>query len=160
MFTLALASFASHRYYLKFQSPLLTGDFERKAFDFTKKSTLFFFPTKSTDNYYMCHALSVKLIGFLALQHTFSLVKKKMYWKLVQKTYSYKTEFPDFSPTLPISKIFPDFLKNSPTFPWHWNIFVFPWPWQPWSSKPKTRGQRLTENYSQSQLTPWISRVK
>ena len=51
-------------------------------------------------------------------------------------------------------------LKNSPTFPWLWKIFVFPWQWQPWSSKAKTRGQRLTENYFQSQLTPWISRVK
>ena len=42
-------------------------------------------------------------------------------------TINQKTEFPDFSLTLTIAKIFPDFLKNSPTFPWPWKIFGFPW---------------------------------
>ena len=70
-------------------------DFERKAFDFTNKSILLliFFSASvaralaSLVSYWthVCvQASSVKLIGFLALQHTFSL---KMYWKIVQKTY-------------------------------------------------------------------------
>ena len=35
-------------------------------------------------------------------------------------TINGKTEFPDFSLTLTISKIFSDFLENSLTFPWPW----------------------------------------
>ena len=59
-------------------------------------------------------------------------------------TINWITEFPHFSLTLTISKISPDFLKNSLTFPWPWKNFrfslalktfhlslTFPWPWQP-----------------------------
>ena len=48
------------------------------------------FTTKTTDhNYYMCQALSVKLI---ALQHTFHLLrKKKMHFKVLKKTYELQT---------------------------------------------------------------------
>ena len=43
------------------------------------------FTTKTTDhNYYMCQAQSVKLI---ALQHTFHLLRKKMHFKVLKKTY-------------------------------------------------------------------------
>ena len=42
-------------------------------------------------------------------------------------TINRKTEFSDFSLTLTVSIIFPDFFKNSLTFPWPWKIFVFPW---------------------------------
>ena len=74
------------------------------------------FTTKTTDhNYYMCQAQSVKLIALLALQHTFHLFRKKMYFKIL------KTEFPHFSLTLTISKFFSDILKTfrcSLTFPW------------------------------------------
>ena len=43
------------------------------------------FTTKTTDhNYYMCQALSVKLI---ALQNTFHLLRKKMHFKVLKKTY-------------------------------------------------------------------------
>ena len=36
-----------------------------------------------------------------------------------------KMEFPDFSLTMPLSKIFSDFLKNSLTFPRPWKNFRF-----------------------------------
>ena len=68
----------------------------------------------------MCQVSSVKMIGFLALKHTFSLFHKKMYlmWRAEKSlAINWKTEFPDFSLAMPISKIFLDFLKNSPTFP-------------------------------------------
>ena len=43
------------------------------------------FTTKTTDhNYYMCQAMSVKLIAF---QHTFHLLRKKMHFKVLKKTY-------------------------------------------------------------------------
>ena len=68
----------------------------------------------------MCQAQSVKLI---ALQHTFHLFQRKCISKSWRKTYlNQKTEFPDFSLTLTVSKIFADFsltLKNfrfSPDF--------------------------------------------
>jgi len=57
------------------------------------------------------------LIALLALQPTFRLFQKQMHFKGLKKTIKRKTEFPDFSPTLTISKIFPEFLKNSLPFP-------------------------------------------
>ena len=85
------------------------------------------FTTKTTDhNYYMCQALSVKLI---ALQHTFHLLRKKKnaFQSLEENlwTINQKTEFPYFSLTLTISKIFPD-LEKVLFFPDHGNPAVVP----------------------------------
>ena len=58
-----------------------------------------------------------------------SFPKENAFQNLEEKlwTINRKTEFPDFSLTLTISKIFPDFLKISLTFPWPWKMFIFPW---------------------------------
>ena len=85
------------------------------------------FTAKTTDhNYYMCQALSVKLI---ALQHTFHLLRKKKnaFQSLEENlwTINQKTEFPYFSLTLTISKIFPD-LEKFLFFPDHGNPAVVP----------------------------------
>ena len=61
----------------------------------------------------MCQASSVKLIGFLALQHTFSLFQKKMYWKMLQKTYQLQTR-----------------KQNSLTFHWLCQYQTFYQPWK------------------------------
>ena len=47
-------------------------------------------------------------------------------------TINRKTEFPDFSLTLTISKIFPDFSFTLKNFRFS---LIFPWQWQSWSSK-------------------------
>ena len=70
MFTLALASFASHRYcYLQFQSlSAFYGILSAEHLTSLTSPLCFFFSYESNDqNYYMYQALSVKLIGFLAL---------------------------------------------------------------------------------------------
>jgi len=62
----------------------------------------------------MCHTWSVN-IALLALQHTFRFFRKKKHFKVKEnlQTINRKTEFPDFSLTLTISKIFPDLEKFS-----------------------------------------------
>ena len=86
------------------------------------------FTTKTTDHdHYMCQAQSVKLI---ALQHTFHLFQRKCISKSWRKTYlNQKTEFPDFSLTLTVSKTFADFSLTLKNFRFS---LTFPWPWQPW----------------------------
>ena len=75
----------------------------------------------------MCQAQSVKLI---ALQHTFHLFQRKCISKSWRKTYlNQKTEFPDFSLTLTVSKVFADFSLTLKNFRFS---LTFPWPWQPW----------------------------
>ena len=135
MFTLALASFASHRYcYLQFQSlsafyrilsakhlTSLTNPFCFFFLSLGGKGIGFF--SKFHNTLFLCsQAWSVKLIGFLCLQHAFRLFQKGAENLLA---INRKTEFPHFSLTLPISKIFPDFLKNSQTFPWPWQPCVW-----------------------------------
>ena len=62
------------------------------------------------------------------------------------RTINRKTEFPDVSPALTITKIFPNFLKNSLTLPWPWTQFrfslAFPWPRQPWYIATRTLMRR------------------
>ena len=57
-------------------------------------------------------------IALLDLQHTFRFFRKKKHFKVKENlwTVNRKTEFPDFSLTLTISKIFPD-LKRFSVFP-------------------------------------------
>ena len=64
------------------------------------------------------HRVSINFIALLALQHTFRFFRKKKYFKVKENlwTVNRKTEFPDFSLTLTISKIFPD-LKKFSVFP-------------------------------------------
>ena len=54
--------------------------------------------------------------------HFSSFPKENAFQNLEENLWTIKpkTEFPDFSLTLTISKIFPDFLKNFLTFPWWW----------------------------------------
>jgi len=132
MFTIALASFANHRYcYLKFQSlsafyrilsakhlTSLTNPFCFFFLSLGGKGIGFF--SKFHNTLFLCsQASSVKLIGFLALQHAFSLFQKGAENLLA---INRKTEFPHFSLTLPISKIFPGFLKIPRPFPDRGNI--------------------------------------
>ena len=65
----------------------------------------------------------------------FLFFERKCISKSWRKLINWKTEFLDFSLTLTISKIFPDFSK----IPWLFLTLknfrfslTFPWPWQPW----------------------------
>ena len=49
------------------------------------------------------------------------------------RTINWKTEFPDFSLTLTISRIFPDFSLTLKNFCFS---LTFPWQWQPWVRYP------------------------
>ena len=94
MFTLPLASFASHRYcYLQFQSlSAFYGIWSAKHFTLLTNPRFFFYETND-QNYYMCQALSVELIGFLALYriHLVSL-RRKCIEKLCRRLISFKPE--------------------------------------------------------------------
>ena len=59
----------------------------------------------------MCQTNSVKLIAFLALQHTFRLFQKKMHFKILKKTYEL------IKPENRIPWLFTDF-DNIKDFPW------------------------------------------
>ena len=122
MFTFALAFFAGHRYFSLHFQPLSAFRWKRKK-EFGRKHLQR--KPRTTTTTCVRHRV-LKLIAFLALQYTFHLFRKKMHFKVLKKTINRKTEFPDFSRTLTISKIFADFLTNSLTFPWPWKLFVFP----------------------------------
>ena len=68
-----------------------------------------------------CFAYFEAYFSFFLKENTIQNLEENLW------TINKKTEFPDFSLTLTTSKIFPDFLKNSPTFPWPWKIFSFSW---------------------------------
>ena len=75
-------------------------------------------------------------------------------------TINRKTEFPDLSLSLTVPKIFPDFLKNSLTFPRPWKIFVFPWLFPDRGNQDITKNNSLRKiNVTRSQYSKHIGHV-
>ena len=129
LFTFALAFFAGHLYFFLHFQPLSAFRGKRKK-EFGKKHS----ERKSlttTTTYVRRHVSNWSLC--LPYSTLFTFPKENAFQSLQENlwTINRKTEFPDFSLTLTISKIFPDTFKNSLTFIWPWKSFVFPWPWQP-----------------------------
>ena len=119
MFTFALAFFAGHRYFSLHFQPLSAFRGEESI---------------QNKNYWpqLPHVSGVEsqIDRFACFAAFFSSFPKENAFQSLEKnlwTINRNTEFPDFSLTLTKSKILPDFLKNSLTFPWPWKIFVFPW---------------------------------
>ena len=78
------------------------------------------------------------------------------------RTINRKTEFPDVSLALTITKIFPDVLKDSLTLPWPWTQFrfslAFPWPRQPWYIATRTLMRRSVFVDKDRREKVWLQR--
>ena len=117
MFTFALTFFAGHRYFsLHFQEE---EGIWRKHSEPKSLNTNTTYVRHRVSNWSLC--LPHSMLFIFPKENAFQSLEENLW------TINRKTEFPDFSLTLTISKIFPDFFKNSLTFPWPWKIFVFPW---------------------------------
>ena len=87
------------------------------------------YTTKTTDHNYYVSGVECQIDRFACFAAYFSFFPKENVFQNLEEnlwTLNRKTEFPDFSLTLTISKIFPNFLKDSLTFPELEN-FCFPW---------------------------------
>ena len=125
MFTFALVFFAGHQYFSLHFQPVC---------GFRGKKKKEFVTSIHNKNHWpqLLHVSGVEcqIDRFACFAAFFSSFSKENAFQSLEEnlwTINRRTEFPDFSLTLTISKIFPDFLKNSPTFPWPWKIFSFPW---------------------------------
>ena len=117
MFTFALAFFAGHRYFsLNFQEE---EGIWKENIQNQNHWPQPLYVRRTVSNWSLCLPYSILFI--FPKENAFESLEENLW------TIGRKTEFPDFTLTLTISKIFPDFFKNSLTFPWPWKIFVFPW---------------------------------
>ena len=125
MFTFSLAFFADHRQFsLHFQRLSAFCGKRKKEFGWKHHNENHWprlLHVSDLECQIDCFAYFAAYYSFFLKENTIQNLEENLW------TINKKTEFPDFSLTLTISKIFPDFLKNSPTFPWPWKIFSFPW---------------------------------
>ena len=126
MFTFALVLFAGHRHFsLHIQHFSAFRGKRRRNYQ-----EIIYNENQWPQNYYYIEVRRRVSNWSLCLPYSilFIFPKENAFENLEENlwTIGRKTEFPDFSLTLTISKIFPNFLKDSLTFPELEN-FRFPW---------------------------------
>ena len=163
MFTFALALFAGHTYFSLHFQPLSAFRGKRKKEYGRKHSqrkplTTITCVRRRVSNWSLCLLCSMLII--------FS--KRKCISKSWRRLMNYKPEnrktgkpeSPDLSLSLTVPKIFPDFFKNSLTFPWPWKIFVFPWHFPDRGHQDITKNNSLRKiNVTRSQYWKHIGHV-
>ena len=130
MFTFALAFFAGHQYFSLHFQPVCAFRGKKKKEFVTSIHNKSHWPK-------LLHVSGVEcqIDRFACFAAFFSSFPKENAFQSLEEnlcTINRKTEFPDFSLTLTISKIFPDFSLTLKNFRFS---LIFPWQWQPWSSK-------------------------